>query len=145
MRYEDLRDFIVFLEGKGQLKRIQTPVSPYLEITEICDRVLRQQGPALLFENPTPSSIPLLGNLFGTEQRIAFAMGRESKEELRELGQFLALLKEPKPPSGFKEALQQLPLYKQLLLMAPQTVSKGKALCQKNQLKGSEIDLSQWP
>jgi 4-hydroxy-3-polyprenylbenzoate decarboxylase len=143
MKYTDLRDFISSLESQGELKRIQTPVSPYLEITEVSDRVLRQHGPALLFENPN-SSIPLLANLFGTPLRVAKAMGHNSLEALREMGTFLALLKDPKPPAGLKELLQQLPLYKQLLNMAP-TRPFGKAPCQENVLRGDAIDLYQFP
>lgn len=143
MKYTDLRDFLSNLESQGELKRIQTPVSPYLEITEVSDRVLKQQGPALLFENPN-SSIPLLANLFGTPLRVAKAMGHQSLDALREMGSFLALLKDPKPPSGLKELLQQLPLYKQLLHMAP-TRPFGKAPCQENVLKGDAVDLYQFP
>ena len=77
MSFSDLRDFITLLEKEGELKRVSTPVDPYLEITEISDRTLRQGGPALLFENPKGSSVPLLANLFGNTRRIALAMGQE--------------------------------------------------------------------
>ena len=73
MQYRDLRDFISGLEKRGELKRIQVPVSPKLEMTEICDRTLRAKGPALLFENPVGYDIPVLGNLFGTPERVALA------------------------------------------------------------------------
>ena len=91
MKYKDLRDFIAQLEKIGELKRVSTPVSPYLEMTEICDRVLRAQGPAILFENPTvhsppPKKIPVLANLFGTPRRVALGMGEESTQALREVG-----------------------------------------------------------
>lgn len=142
MKYTDLRDFLTNLEKQGDLKRIQTPVSPVLEITEVSDRVLRQQGPALLFENPH-SKIPLLANLFGTPLRVAKAMGHTNIEALREMGSFLALMKDPKPPSGLKELLQQLPLYKQLLNMAPNRISKGA--CHENNLRGDAVDLYQLP
>lgn len=145
MKYTDLRDFLHHLKVQGTLKHISIEVDPYLEMTEICDRVLRQQGPALFFESPKNSKIPVLANLFGTVERVAQAMGGDSFMNLREIGKFLALLKEPEPPRGFKEALKQLPLYKKILNMAPSKVAKGKALCQYHQLKGSEIDLSQFP
>lgn len=145
MKYDDLRDFLAHLETQGELKRITQVVDPYLEVTEICDRILKQQGPALLFEKPTHSQIPLLANLFGTTKRVAAGMGRSSLEELRELGKFLAFLKEPQPPKGFKDALKQLPLYKQLLNMTPQKGTRGKALCQRHQLVGNEIDLGIFP
>ena len=76
MSYRDLREFIKALEGAGELKRIAVPVDPHLEITEICDRTLRAGGPALLFENPKGSKIPLLANLFGTELRVAVCARR---------------------------------------------------------------------
>ncbi len=100
MKYKDLRDFINFLEQRGQLKRISVEVDPHLEITEICDRVLKAEGPALLFENPKGYDIPVLANLFGTPERVALGMGQESTEALREVGKLLAFLKEPEPPRG---------------------------------------------
>lgn len=93
MQYRDLRDFIRELEKRGELKRIQTPVSPVLEMTEICDRTLRKGGPALLFEKPTGFDVPVLGNLFGTPKRVALGMGAEDVSELREIGKLLAFLK----------------------------------------------------
>lgn len=144
MKYFDLRDFLQHLEKQGELKRIKHTVDPYLEITEVCDRVLKNKGPALIFESPK-SSIPLLANLFGTPERVAQAMGRETLSDLKELGKFLAFLKEPDPPKGFRDALKQLPLYKQLLNMTPQRITRGKALCQQHQLQGNQIDLSQFP
>ena len=104
MKYTDLRDFIDLLEKRGELKRITVEVDPVLEMTEICDRVLRAGGPALLFENPKGSNIPVLANLFGTSQRVAFGMGEESVEALRDVGELLAFLKEPEPPKGMKDA-----------------------------------------
>ena len=76
MRYHDLRDFIEQLERQGELKRIAVEVDPYLEMTEICDRVLRAGGPAILFEQPKGHTIPVLGNLFGTPRRVAHGNGR---------------------------------------------------------------------
>ena len=72
MKYKDLRDFLKQLENKGQLKRISQEIDPKLEMTEICDRTLRAEGPAILFENPKGSDIPVLGNLFGTPERVAW-------------------------------------------------------------------------
>ena len=92
MKYRDLRDFIDQLESDGDLKRIRQAVDPNLEITEISDRVLRAGGPALLFENPLGSEIPLLANLFGTEQRVALALGEDNATSLREVGKLLAFL-----------------------------------------------------
>ncbi|MDP3688838.1 MAG: UbiD family decarboxylase, partial [Sulfurimicrobium sp.] len=109
MKYHDLRDFIAQLEQQGELRRITAEVDPRLEMTEICDRVLRAEGPAILFENPKGHSIPVLANLFGTPQRVAMGMGEDSVEALREVGKLLALLKEPEPPKGLKDAWDKLP------------------------------------
>ena len=104
MKYTDLRDFITNLEKQGELKRITTEIDPHLEMTEICDRVLRAGGPAILFENPKGSKIPVLANLFGTPKRVALGMGEDSVEALREVGKLLAFLKEPELPKGMKDA-----------------------------------------
>lgn len=143
MKYRDLRDFIDQLEALGELKRIKQEVDPYLEVTEISDRVLRMGGPALLFENPKGSNIPMLTNLFGTPRRVALGMGQQNTDALREVGQLMAYLKEPDPPKGFKDALEKLPIFKQVLNMGPKVVRK--APCQEVVLKGDEIDLTKLP
>lgn len=143
MKYHDLRDFIRQLEKQGELKRIQYPADPVLEITEICSRTLEQQGPALLFENPKGHTIPLLGNLFGTPHRVAMGMGADSVGALREIGKLLAYLKEPEPPKGFRDALEKIPVFKQVLNMAPKIVKSPP--CQEVVLEGDEIDLANYP
>ncbi|MFC1749330.1 4-hydroxy-3-polyprenylbenzoate decarboxylase [Pseudomonadota bacterium] len=143
MKYKDLRDFIAQLEARGELKRIGYSISPNLEMTEVCDRTLRREGPALLFENPAGYEVPVLANLFGTPQRVAMGMGAESVSALREIGKLLAALKEPEPPKGFKDALNKLPMYKQVLNMAPKMVKN--APCQAHVLEGDEVDLSKLP
>ncbi|EDY87083.1 3-octaprenyl-4-hydroxybenzoate carboxy-lyase [gamma proteobacterium HTCC5015] len=143
MKYKDLRDFIQQLEAMGELKRITLPVDPVLEMTEICDRTLRQGGPALLFENVKGHSTPVLGNLFGTARRVALGMGEESTEALRDVGKLLAFLKEPEPPSGFRDALATLPKYKKVVDMAPKKIRK--AACQEVVLEGDQIDLQKIP
>ena len=143
MKYTDLRDFIEHLEQRGELKRISVEVDPVLEMTEISDRVLRAGGPALLFENPKGSDIPVLTNLFGTTHRVALGMGEDSVEALREVGQLLAFLKEPEPPKGMKDAWQKMPIFKQVLNMAPKVVKT--AICQQTVIEGDDIDLSQYP
>ncbi|WP_027707565.1 4-hydroxy-3-polyprenylbenzoate decarboxylase [Zooshikella ganghwensis] len=143
MKYKDLRDFIKQLEKKGELKRIKHPVDPYLEITEIADRTLRRQGPALLFESPKGSSIPLLANLFGTPERVAYGMGAESVAHLREIGQLLAYLKEPEPPKGMKDAWEKLPIFKQVMHMSPKQVRT--APCQQEIFEASDVDLTTLP
>lgn len=142
MAFSDLRDFLKFLEKKGELVRIKAEVDPFLEMTEIQKRVLEEGGPALLFENVKGSNIKALGNLFGTVERVAMGLGKKP-EELREVGELLAYLKQPEPPKGFKDALGKLPVLKQMLNMPPKTVSK--APCQEVILKGDDIDLGRFP
>ena len=143
MKYKDLRDFIAQLEAQGELKRIQQEVDPYLEMTEICDRVLRAEGPALLFENVKGSSTPVLGNLFGTPKRVAMGMGEDKVEALREIGRLLAMLKEPSPPKGMKDAWKQLPMFKKVLDMAPKKIKN--AACQQHVIEGDDVDLKNIP
>ena len=143
MRYKNLRDFIRLLEKRGELKRITQPINPKLEMTEICDRTLRAQGPALLFENPIGHSMPVLANLFGTTQRVALAMGAENMEALRDIGKLLAFLKEPEPPKGFKDLWEKLPVFKQVLNMSPKVINKPP--CQSIQFTGKDVDLTKLP
>ncbi len=143
MKYKDLRDFISKLEDLGELKRISVEVDPYLEMTEICDRVLREKGPALLFENPKGYSTPVLANLFGTPKRVALGMGQDSVDALADVGEVLAALKEPEPPAGMRDAWEKLPVYKQVLNMAPKLVKKPA--CQQVIIEGDAVDLGALP
>jgi 4-hydroxy-3-polyprenylbenzoate decarboxylase len=142
-KYKDLRDFIALLEKRGELRRIGVEVDPRLEITEICDRTLRKQGPALLFTNPKGYHMPVLANLFGTPERVALGMGSENVGSLREIGKLLAFLKEPDPPQGFRDALSKLPIFRQVLNMGPKLVSS--AACQQIVKRGDDVDLGQLP
>ena len=143
MKFKDLRDYIAYLEQIGQLKRIKQPVDPDQEITEICDRTLRAGGPALLFENPVGYSMPVLGNLFGTPERVAMGMGRQDVKELREVGKLLAYLKEPEPPRGFRDAIDKLPVFRQVLNMPAKRLRK--APCQQVVWEGDAVDLDKIP
>lgn len=143
MQYADLREFIQVLEERGELKRIRHEISPVLEMTEICDRTLRKGGPALLFENPTGHSMPVLGNLFGTPERVALGMGADSTSELREIGKLLAQLKEPEPPKGIKDAWDKLPMFRKVLSMAPRVKKSGP--CQEVIIEGDDVDLGKLP
>ena len=143
MKYKDLRDFIVQLEAIGELKRIAVAVDPKLEMTEICDRILKAEGPAVLFEKPNGHDMPVLGNLFGTPKRVAMGMGQTSVEALREVGKLLAYLKEPDPPKGLKDAWDKLPVLKQVLNMAPKVLSS--APCQEIVWEGNDVDLGKIP
>ena len=143
MKYHDLRDFVAQLERMGELKRVSVEIDPRFEMTEICDRVLRAGGPAILFEKPKGSAIPVLANLFGTPRRVALGMGEESVEALREVGKLLAYLKEPEPPKGLKDAWEKLPVLKQVLNMSPKVVSS--APCQEVVWEGEDVDLARLP
>lgn len=147
MAYRSLREFIDRLEAAGRLARITEPVSSVLELTEIHTRVLAEGGPALLFENVTkadgsPSSMPVLTNLFGTVERVAWGMNREP-HELRQVGETLAFLRQPEPPGGWREALEMFPLLKTVMSMRPKTI--GRALVHEVLLQGDDIDLSELP
>lgn len=147
MPYESLREFIQRLEANGRLKRVSVPVDPHLEMTEIQTRLLAEQGPAILFEQPvardgTRYGMPMLVNLFGTVERVAWGMDREPSE-LRAVGEMLAFLKQPEPPGGWREAMEMFPLLKTVLAMKPKTV--GHAPCQDVVLTGDQIDLSKLP
>lgn len=143
MKYNDLRDFIAYLEQQGELKRIAYPVDPHLEMTEIADRVLRKEGPALLFENPIGYDIPVLCNLFGTPKRVAMGMGQDNVSALREVGHLLAFLREPEPPKGIRGLWSELPKYKQVLNMPVKL--RSSAPCQDVVLTGDDVDLMQIP
>jgi len=147
MPYASLRDFIARLERDGRLVRVREPVSTVLEMTEIQTRLLAEQGPAVLFENPIgadgrPASMPVLVNLFGTVERVAWGMDREP-HQLREVGETLAFLRQPEPPDGWREALDLLPLAKTVMSMKPKTTSS--APCQEVVFTGGDIDLGRLP
>lgn len=147
MPYASLRDFIARLEREGRLVRVTEPVSTVLEMTEIQTRLLAEAGPAVLFERPIradgqPSEMPVLINLFGTVERVAWGMDREPGQ-LREIGETLAFLRQPEPPGGWREALEMLPLLKTVMNMRPKAV--GSAPCQEVVLKGDDIDLGRLP
>ena len=143
MQYSDLRQFIAQLEARGDLKRIRAEVSPRLEMTEICDRVLRAGGPALLFERPAGHDIPVLANLFGAVRRIAAAMGLADTRALREVGKMLAFLREPDPPKGLRDLWDKFPVWKQLLNLPPKVVSRAPS--QEVILEGDDVDLARLP
>ncbi len=143
MNFKDLRDFLDYLEQRGALKRITHPIDPHYEMTEISDRTLRAKGPALLFENPLGYDFPVLTNLFGTPERVAMGMGRQQVQELRDVGQWLAYLKEPEPPRGLKELIEKLPVFKQVLNMPVKRLRR--APCQEIVWQGDAVDLDKIP
>lgn len=148
MKYRDLRDFIALLERSDNLKRITSPVSTDLEMTEISDRVLRQAGPALLFENVMhngkPATTPVLTNLFGTPERVAWGMGAQKVSALRDTGELLASLREPEPPRGLRDAFAKVSMLKAALWdMNPKTVKT--APCQEVVIEAKDVDLTNIP
>lgn len=147
MPYASLRDFMARLEQSGRLVRVTAPVSPHLEMTEIQTRLLAEKGPAVLFENVvradgTRSHIPVLINLFGTVERVAWGMDREPGQ-LRQVGETLAFLRQPEPPGGWREALDMLPMLRTVMAMKPRTANS--ASCQEIVLTGDDIDLGRLP
>ncbi|MBE7635606.1 UbiD family decarboxylase [Sneathiella sp. P13V-1] len=147
MAYSSLRDFLEQLEREDKLVRVSEPVSTNLEMTEIQTRLLAEGGPAVLFENPitedgTPAKMPMLVNLFGTVDRVAMGMNRKP-EELREVGETLAFLRQPEPPANFKEAMGMLPVLKTAMTMRPKSVRS--APCQEVVLTGDDVNLDDLP
>jgi 4-hydroxy-3-polyprenylbenzoate decarboxylase len=142
--YRDLRDFIAQMQSLGELKRVAAEVDPRLEMTEICDRVLRAGGPALLFEKPRGHTMPVLANLFGTTRRVALGMGADSTDALRDIGRLLANLREPEPPQGMRDALDKIGMLKSALWdMRPK--ERGGAPCQEIVWEGRDVDLARLP
>ena len=153
MAYKSLRDFIDKLETAGELVRVSEPVAVRLEMTEVQRRLLARGGPAVLFERPVMddgsiSPMPVMVNLFGTVKRVAMGAtlgGKErtTGEELREVGELLAFLRQPEPPGGVKDALKLAPLLKTVMAMKPATKSGGPV---HDIVKtGAEIDLASLP
>lgn len=148
MKYRDLRDFLAQLEQRNNLKQISLPISTHLEMTEISDRVLRKGGPALLFDNAQhrgqSAQMPVLTNLFGTTERVAWGMGADNISALREIGELLANLREPEPPRGFKDAVGKIGMLKAALWdMAPKL--HKHAPCHEIVWEGDEVDLDRLP
>jgi 4-hydroxy-3-polyprenylbenzoate decarboxylase len=154
LSYHDLRDFLTQLEATGELKRVRAPVDPKLEMTALCDRALRAGGPALLFEQPkgdfrgpSGAAIPVLGNLFGSPERVAKAMGADPanwQASLREVGKLLAFLKEPEPPKSLVDAWRNTrPVFMKVLDMAPKERRSGP--CQDVVWEGDDVDLARLP
>ncbi|MCW5751671.1 MAG: UbiD family decarboxylase, partial [Alphaproteobacteria bacterium] len=147
MPYASLRDFMDRLEREKRLVRVAEPVSTVLEMTEIQTRLLAEGGPAVLFETPVQadgrrSDIPVLVNLFGTVERVAWGMDREPGE-LRQIGETLAFLRQPEPPGGWREAMDMLPLLKTAMAMRPRTLADAPV--HEVVLTGDDIDLATLP
>jgi 4-hydroxy-3-polyprenylbenzoate decarboxylase len=137
---EDLREWIALLEREGELVRVATEVDPHLEVTEIVDRVVKEGGPALLFERPKGSSLPLLVNQFGTERRTCLAFGVSS---LDEIGERVGEILEMQPPEGLAAKVRGLKTLKSIADSRPRSVKRGA--CQEVVLRGNEVDLRRLP
>jgi len=142
MPFSDLREFLNFLEQKGQLLRMKSEINTRLEITEVLNRLLAREGPAVIFEEVKGHSIPVVANLFGTVERIAMGLDT-TVEGLKQIGEFLAFLQHPEPPKGLVDAVKKLPFYRQMFNLTPKKVKK--APCQEVILQGNDIDLSKFP
>ncbi|HKE93451.1 MAG TPA: UbiD family decarboxylase [Povalibacter sp.] len=143
MSYGSLRDFLRVLEQRGELKRVPFAVDPRLEMTELCQRSLRAGGPALWFEQPRGFEMPVLGNLFGTTNRVAAALGYDSVDELRDVGVVLSFLKEPQWPDRIGAVLERLPKFLPLLKATPRVVTDVP--CREVIQNGGEVDLTRLP
>ncbi|MCE3243801.1 MAG: 3-octaprenyl-4hydroxybenzoate decarboxylase, partial [Deltaproteobacteria bacterium] len=138
MAYNSLQDFVQVLERQGELRRITYPVKAELEITEIADRVMKNNGPALLFENVAGKQIPVLINAFGSQKRMALALGVDDIEEVAAEVQKLV---QTKPPKSFSDKLHLVSELVKLAGIPPKIVSKGE--CQ--QIIHRQPDLSILP
>lgn len=142
MIFNDLREFLNHLESKNLLKRVKAQVDANLEIAGIMDRLVKKSGPAVLFENVKGYNMPVVANLFGTQERVALGLG-VAEDEFLEIGKFLAYLQRPKPPEGLWEAIKSIPSFGKILMLGPKTVKN--ALCQEVVLQGNDVDLSKFP
>ena len=141
--HHDLRTFLAQLHAHGDLRRVAEPVDPHLETTALSLHALKQQGPALLVEHPVGSRHAFLGNLFGHRRRIEAALAGRPLSSLRELGELLAAIKEPRWPSSLKDALALWPELAQLAHVAPRT--QREAAFNELVLEGADIDLARLP
>ena len=139
----DLRGFLSLLEQRGRLRRISAPVNPDLELAAIADRVLSRGGPALLFENVIGSTMPVAINLLGTQERVLWSLGMERPEELEALGEKLALLQQPRPPKGPREALRFGSVLWDVLKARPDLDLTPP--CRQQVLRGDAVDLDALP
>ena len=142
MTFNDLREFLNHLESKKLLKKVAAQVDTNLEIAAIMNRLVKKGGPAVIFENVKGYTIPVVANLFGTQERVALGLGI-TENEFAEIGKFLAFLQRPKPPEGLWEAIKSLPFFGKMLTLNPKTARSGP--CQEVILEGDDADLSKFP
>lgn len=140
MAYDDLREFMDVLEQRGELKRVSVEVDPYLEVTEILNRLMKTGGPAVLFERVKGSDMPLLANVFGTMERMCLALGVESLDEIAER---IERLLHMEAPASLWEGIKMLPKLRELAAFPPKKVKTGP--CKDVILRGEEVDLDRFP
>lgn len=143
MKHKDLRSFITVLKKLKELKNVELPISPDLEMTEVSNRSLQSGGPALLFTKPIGYSTPVLCNLFGTINRITLGIGISEVLSLRDIGKLLAFLKEPQMPTGLNDFLSKIPHFRHILNMP--TKYLNKAVCQENIYQYHDVDITRMP
>ncbi len=141
MRYNDMREFLGELESKGLLKRVKAEVDPHLEASAIMERLVKAGGPAVVFEKVKGHGMPIIGNLFGTAERVALGLG-VTEEELAGIGSFIAALQRPQPPEGLWDAVKKIPYFGKVLTLGPKTVKNGP--CQEV-VHTDKADLSKIP
>ena len=139
MPFDDLRDFIRALEKSGELKRVSIEVDPYLEITDFADRAVKQNGPALLFENPKGSNVPLLINAFASMRRMEIALGVDNIDDIAlRIAGFLEMQK----PEGLLDKLKMIPKLAEINAAFPKTVSDGPC---KEVIRREDFTLDEFP
>lgn len=143
MIYRDLRDFLAELERNGDLQHVGQSISPNLEMTAFCHKVLNNHGPVIVFDNPTGYNMKVVGNLFGTVERVALALGCKDISELRHLGILLANLKSPEPLKGAKDVWGKFRLLRQLHSMVPKLIKKAPV--HEVIIESKDVDLSCFP
>ncbi|OQM34262.1 UbiD family decarboxylase [bacterium endosymbiont of Pedicinus badii] len=143
MKFKNLQKFIEFLEKHKELKKINFPVHPKLEITEIARRTILKKGPALFFQNPIGSEYPLLCNLFGNEKRILFGIGIEKKKSLRKIGKIFSFFRNPTPPKNFRDMVKKFSIYRRIFHTYTKEVKY--ASCQEIVVGKKKVDLFEFP
>jgi 4-hydroxy-3-polyprenylbenzoate decarboxylase len=142
MAYESFQEFLKRLEQEDELRHITEPISPYLEITEVADRMMKSPngGKALVFDRPTGYDVPVAINTLGSRRRMSLALGVCDYEEI---AAEIADLIKPEVPAGLVNKLKLLPKLGRLATIPPRTVSRG--ISQEIVLTGDEINLDRIP
>ncbi len=141
--FPSLRDYLDWLEQKDWLRRTAEPVSPDREITALCHRAISRRGPALVFEQPTQGRMPVVGNVYGTTDRVAAALGLESLDDFRDFGRQLAALRTPEIPGSVGAAVKSLSRFGSLAHVRP--LLDDEPPCQEVVVEKDDVDLGLLP